>query len=82
MTSGTATSFPGTLCPSPMGPLAVGPLARSHLEVLVLLHEALIGQNLVDGDSLVAHPTQACGGQRTGDSLALGTQPGCSPLPR
>lgn len=82
MTLGTATSFPGTLCPSPMGPLAVGPLAHSHLEVLVLLHEALIGQNLVDGDSLVAHPAQACGGQRTGDSLALGTQPGCSPLPR
>lgn len=53
--------------------------ARAHLEVLVLLHEALIGQNLVDGDALAAHPAQACGGQRTGDGLCPAS---CSSLPR
>lgn len=34
-----------------------------HLEVLILLHETLIGQDLVDGDPLAAHSTQACGGR-------------------
>lgn len=68
--------------PLPQSPSSSWALAPPHLEVLVLLHEVLIGQNLVDGNSLVAHPAQACGGQRTGNSLALGTQPGCSPLPR
>lgn len=80
VTLDSASFLPGVPCPSPPG--AAGPWPRPHLEVLVLLHKALIGQNLVDGDSLAAHPAQACGGQRTGDSLALGTQPRCSPLPR
>lgn len=61
--------------PLPQPPALAGP-ARPHLEVLVLLHEALTGQNLVDGDALAAHPAQACGGQRTGDRLALGTSLG------
>lgn len=76
----SASFLPGVPWPSPPG--AAGPWPRPHLEVLVLLHEALIGQDLVDGDALAAHPAQACGGQRTGISVALGTQPGGSRLPR
>lgn len=52
------------------------PALFSHLEVLVFLREALVGQDLVDGDAFAAHAPQACGDQRmTGNLSCLA---GCS----
>lgn len=46
-----------------------------YLEVLVLLREALVGQDLVDSDAFATHSSQACEGQRvTGNLRGL---PGC-----
>lgn len=81
-------ALPSVMCPEPLaipsgnpedgrGDIGHSPSsswapACPYLEVLVLLHQALIGQNLVDGDPLAAHPAQACEDQRTGGSLASG----------
>lgn len=47
-------------------PLALFP----HLEVLVFLREALVGQDLVDGDAFAAHAPQTCGDQRMTGNLS------------
>lgn len=61
-------------CPPVLPPPTLLPL---YLKVLVFLREALIGQDLVDGDSFAAHAPQTCGGQRM--TVNLTRLPRCLP---